>query len=100
MKDLLVYIEWLLGKWHTNGIHAIAREDLAELERLYLLARQYGDENEWAIEEFSDAMNAPRGDAADQRRLQALSQIRRINQRLKEERERVAKRAPDPRQRP
>lgn len=100
MKDLLDYLVVLLGKWHSNGLSALETADLAELERLMLAARQQGDERDWALESFADAMNSPRGDAADQQRLKALSQIRKINKRLKEERDRGAQRPADPRQRP
>ncbi len=77
MQALLTYLEWFLGKWHQNGLHSITREDYAELEKLYLEARMHGNELEWAIEEFSEAMDSPRSDAADQRRLAALALLRK-----------------------
>lgn len=83
MKELLEYVSWLLGKWHQNGIHSISRDDMAQLEQLYLKAVTEGDELRHAVMEFVEAMNYPRGDAADQRRLQALSMMRRIHASIK-----------------
>lgn len=77
MNSLIAYIEWLLGKFHQNNIHAITREDFIELERLYLAARQHGDDKEWAIAEFVESMDSPRGDAADKRRTASLAMLRK-----------------------
>lgn len=77
MNALISYIEWLLGKWHQNGLHTITREDYVQLEKLYLEARAHDSDVEHAVLEFSEAMNAPRGDAADKRRSAALKLLRK-----------------------
>ena len=77
MNALLSYLEWLLGKWHQNNVHSITREDYVQLEKLYLEARAHDSDVEHAVLEFSEAMNAPRGDAADQRRTAALKLLRK-----------------------
>lgn len=77
MKELISYLEWLIGKWHQNNIHSITREDFVQLEKLYLEARAHDSDVEHAVLEFSEAMNAPRGDAADKRRTAALKLLRK-----------------------
>lgn len=74
------HVEALLAKWHREGFDAIVPADLAALEREYLAERMRHDEGESAIEEFVDALNSPRGDAADQRRTAALGRLRAARQ--------------------
>lgn len=76
MKPLIEYLEWMMGKWHQNGLHTFTREDFVKLERLYLEARAHDSDVEHAVMEFTEAMNSPRGDAADRRRGAALKQLR------------------------
>ena len=76
MENLIDHLGWLLGKWHQQGVHSITREDWATLERLYLEEKVRREERDEAIVEFVNAMNAPRGDAADRRRSAAMKNLR------------------------
>jgi hypothetical protein len=77
MREFIEYALWLCGKWHTNGLHSITREDMAELERLAIQAKMSGDEMAHAIVEFSDALEASDSDAANRRKLEALQLLKR-----------------------
>lgn len=87
MNSLIAYIEWLLGKWHQNNIHSITRQDFVELERLYLAARSHADDKEWAIAEFVESMDSPRGDANNGRRTASLAMLRKKHNDIQLERE-------------
>lgn len=80
--DLTSYIGWMLGKWHQNGIHSISREDMTQLETLYLAELQRGDDTEHAVLEFVGAMNSPRGQAHDQRRKDAMTKLRQAHAKI------------------
>lgn len=79
--------EAFLWKIHTFGVQSISPEDIRDMDNAVALEKGHHDETQAAIEEFVDAMNSPRGDAADVRRSRALSRLRAARSEIQKNRE-------------